>query len=76
MPAFELFLRDLDDIKRGVVINVSSFLKIVRPKTLNRLVPLLCQVPLESENWRLRNEVAMRIGEVALLLSPNSPAFL
>ncbi|CAG9572452.1 conserved hypothetical protein [Leishmania major strain Friedlin] len=75
VPAFELLLRDLDDIKRGAVLNAERFLALVTPATRDRLVPLLCHVPLESENWRLRNEVAKRIGAVAVLLSPDSPSF-
>lgn len=75
VPAFELLLRDLDDIKRGAVLNAEKFLALVTPATRDRLVPLLCHVPLESENWRLRNEVAKRIGAVAVLLSPDSPSF-
>ncbi|KAG5481038.1 hypothetical protein LSCM1_06714 [Leishmania martiniquensis] len=75
VPAFELLLRDLDDIKRGAVLNAERFLALVTPATRDRLVPLLCHVPLESENWRLRNEVAKRIGAVAVLLPPDSPSF-
>ncbi|KAG5503644.1 hypothetical protein JIQ42_05866 [Leishmania sp. Namibia] len=75
VPAFELLLRDLDDIKRGAVLNAEKFLALVTPATRDRLVPLLCHVPLESENWRLRNEVAKRIGAVAVLLPPDSPSF-
>lgn len=75
VPAFELLLRDLDDIKLGVVLSVEKFLSVLRPATRDKLVPLICHVPLESENWRLRNEVAKRMGEVGLLLEPSSQSF-
>ncbi|CCW61244.1 unnamed protein product [Phytomonas sp. EM1] len=73
VPAFHLLLSDLDDIKLGVVLNVEKFLQVVTPSTLNDLTPVLCHVPLESENWRLRNEVAKRIGDVGVLLEPSNP---
>lgn len=75
VSAFELLLRDLDDIKLGVVLSADKFLAVLEPATRERLVPLLCHVPLESENWRLRNEVARGIGAVAVLLPATSPAF-
>lgn len=74
VTAFEMLLRDLDDIKLGVVLNVDRFLAMVPVEKRARLVTLLCHVPLESENWRLRNEVAKRIGLVGVLLTPTSPA--
>ncbi|CCW69167.1 unnamed protein product [Phytomonas sp. Hart1] len=73
VPAFHLLLSDLDDIKLGVVLSVEKFLQVVTPSTLNDLIPVLCHVPLESENWRLRNEVAKRIGDVGVLLEPSNP---
>lgn len=75
VPAFDQLLHDIDDIKLGVVLNAEKFLQVVSIPTRETLVPLLCVVPLECENWRLRNEVAKRIGDVALLISPGSQAF-
>ncbi|KEG05968.1 serine/threonine-protein phosphatase 4 regulatory subunit 1 [Trypanosoma grayi] len=76
VSAFELLLRDLDDVRLGVVLHADVFLGIVGPAMRERLVPLLCHVPLESENWRLRNVVAQRIGEVGVLLDPSSSVAL
>lgn len=75
VPAFDTLLRDLDDVKLGVVLNVNKFLQVVSMPTREALVPTLCRVPLDSENWRLRNEVAKRIGDVGVLLTPGSHGF-
>lgn len=75
VPAFELLLRDLDEVRLGVVQNADVFLGVVGKEMREGLVSLLCNAPLESENWRLRNVVAQRLGNVALLLDPaNSTA--
>ncbi|ORC92657.1 serine/threonine-protein phosphatase 4 regulatory subunit 1 [Trypanosoma theileri] len=70
VTAFELLLRDLDEVRLGVVLHADVFLGVLSQAKRERLVPLLCHVPLESENWRLRNVVAQRIGEVGVLLDP------
>eukprot|EP00796_Vickermania_ingenoplastis_P012565 gene12565-8611_t len=75
VPAFDVLLRDLDDVKLGVVLNVDKFLQMVSMPTRESLVPALCRVPFDSENWRLRNEVAKRIGDVGVLLTPGSHGF-
>lgn len=70
VSAFELLLRDLDEVRLGIVQNADVFLGVVGRETREGLVLLLCNVPLESENWRLRNVVAQHLGSVALLLDP------
>ncbi|RNE98448.1 serine/threonine-protein phosphatase 4 regulatory subunit 1 [Trypanosoma rangeli] len=70
VAAFELLLRDLDEVRLGVVLHADVFLGVVGPTVRERLAPLLCHVPLESENWRVRNVVAQRIGDVGVLLDP------
>ncbi|KAF5225759.1 hypothetical protein ECC02_001075 [Trypanosoma cruzi] len=73
--AFELLLRDLDEVRLGVVLHADVFLGVVGQATRERLIPLLCHAPLESENWRILNVVAQRIGDVGVLLDPvNSTA--
>eukprot|EP00658_Telonema_sp_P-2_P019990 TRINITY_DN17866_c0_g1_i3.p1 TRINITY_DN17866_c0_g1~~TRINITY_DN17866_c0_g1_i3.p1 ORF type:complete len:228 (+),score=88.04 TRINITY_DN17866_c0_g1_i3:166-849(+) len=70
IPAFETFLKDLDEVKLGVMLNVDKFFAVLSTNTRERYVPTLCNVPVESENWRLRNVVAAKLGELARLVSP------
>ncbi|RNC50609.1 serine/threonine-protein phosphatase 4 regulatory subunit 1, partial [Trypanosoma cruzi] len=66
---------DLDEVRLGVVLHADVFLGVVGQATRERLIPLLCHAPLESENWRILNVVAQRIGDVGVLLDPvNSTA--
>nr|CCC94375.1 conserved hypothetical protein [Trypanosoma congolense IL3000] len=76
VTAFELLLRDLDEVRLGVVLNADVFLGVLTTETRERLIPIFCHVPLDSENWRLRNVVAQRIGDVGVLLDPNTTAAL
>lgn len=76
VTAFEMLIRDLDEVRLGVVLNADVFLAVMGVATRERLVPLLCHVPLDSENWRLRNVVGQRIGDVGVLLDPTSSSAL
>mmetsp|Transcript_77082 Transcript_77082/g.89646 ORF Transcript_77082/g.89646 Transcript_77082/m.89646 type:complete len:620 (-) Transcript_77082:2253-4112(-) len=73
-PAMELFLRDIDEVKFGVIQNAEKFLSIVGGQQREKYVQLIAMVPLESENWRLRNAVAAKLGELIQLVSPKSAA--
>lgn len=75
VPALEDLLEDVDDVKIGAVLSIDRFLEVVSPQTREKLVPALCQVPLTSDNWRMRREVGQRMGTVSLLLTPGSVAF-
>lgn len=73
-PAMELFLRDIDEVKFGVIQSADKFLSILGALQREKFVQLICVVPLESENWRLRNAVAAKLGELVQLVSPKSAA--
>lgn len=67
--AFELFLRDIDEVKYGVIQNADEFLATLSEASREKFVPLVCAVPLESEKWRLRGLVATKLGDLAPLVS-------
>lgn len=68
--ALDQFLRDLDEVKVGVIQNIDIFLEVLPAASRQRYVPFVCAVPLESENWRLRNLVASKLGAIAKLVPP------
>lgn len=70
VTAFELFLRDLDEVKLGVLQNADAFIAVLSPAQRERFIPMICNVPADSENWRLRNLVASKLGHLAKLVSP------
>jgi serine/threonine-protein phosphatase 4 regulatory subunit 1 len=70
VPAFELFLRDLDEIKVAALQKCHVFIGVLGNAQKERCVPLVCAVPGETENWRVRHVVAQRLGHLAKLVSP------
>eukprot|EP00759_Apiculatamorpha_spiralis_P032278 PhF_6_TR33724/c1_g1_i1/m.49526/K15424/PPP4R1; serine/threonine-protein phosphatase 4 regulatory subunit 1 len=70
VPAFELFLRDLDEIKVAVLQKCDVFVGVLGNGARERCIPLVCGVPGETENWRVRLVVAQRIGHLAKLVTP------
>lgn len=75
ISAVDALLHDVDEVRRGVVSNISKILELVSMPVRETVVPTLCRVPVVSENWRLRHEVAQRIGSVGILLDPESETF-
>jgi len=67
--AFELFLRDLDEVKIGVISNVSIFLSNLSLAKREQYVPLICLLPEETDNWRIRARISEQLGEMAMLVS-------
>jgi serine/threonine-protein phosphatase 4 regulatory subunit 1 len=66
--ALELFLRDVDEVKLGVIHKVDVVLGVLTPSVREKYISLICSVPLDSENWRLRFAVASKLGLIAQLV--------
>jgi len=69
VTALELFVRDLDEVKLGVLHKIDEFLAVLTPATRAKYVPVISSV--ESENWRLRDAVAQKLGAIAALVPPD-----
>lgn len=76
VAAFELFLRDIDDIKHAVIQNADAFIRVLPQEgaTREKVIVLMCAVPPESENWRLRDVIAQKLGPIVRLV-PQELAF-
>jgi serine/threonine-protein phosphatase 4 regulatory subunit 1 len=68
-PAFELFLRDLDEVKIGVISNVAIFLQNLSLSKRESYVPTICSLPEQTDNWRIRARVSEQLGQIAMLVS-------
>jgi len=68
-PAFELFLRDLDEVKLGVLTNLSGFLGFLSESSREKYFKILADLPDETDNWRLRNEIAKQLPLICVLAS-------
>jgi len=67
LSTFEAFFTDLDEVKRGVLKNMSKFLEIlslpVRKRYLSNLESF-CNAPT-TKNWRQRRLIAKQMGSFA-----------
>ncbi|KAL9644252.1 hypothetical protein ABK040_005713 [Willaertia magna] len=70
-PAFELFLKDLDEVKIGVISNLSSLFKYFTEETRNKYLSIICQIPEQTDNWRIKSEISKQLGFLAELVSPS-----
>jgi serine/threonine-protein phosphatase 4 regulatory subunit 1 len=64
LPAFDTFLKDLDEVKVGVLQNLAKLLGVLEPAARQQYVPLLCNLEMESDNWRFRQLLALQLGEL------------
>mmetsp|Transcript_65831 Transcript_65831/g.157212 ORF Transcript_65831/g.157212 Transcript_65831/m.157212 type:complete len:642 (-) Transcript_65831:48-1973(-) len=67
LPALDTFLRDLDEVKVGVLQNLAKLLGVLTPAARQQYVPLLCNLEMESDNWRFRQLLAQQLGELFFL---------
>uniref|UniRef100_A0A6B2L0B2 TOG domain-containing protein n=1 Tax=Arcella intermedia TaxID=1963864 RepID=A0A6B2L0B2_9EUKA len=67
VPIFETFLKDLDEVKVGVIKYLAKFLSVLsmeRRKTYTYVLEDLLQPPL---NWRFRKLIGKQIGDLACI---------
>eukprot|EP01112_Ceratiomyxa_fruticulosa_P007078 TRINITY_DN1827_c0_g1_i1.p1 TRINITY_DN1827_c0_g1~~TRINITY_DN1827_c0_g1_i1.p1 ORF type:complete len:649 (-),score=104.29 TRINITY_DN1827_c0_g1_i1:162-2108(-) len=69
LPSFDLFLRDLDEVRVGVITHLSEFLEVLTPETRERYFNIISEV-LTDSNWRFRRLLSKQIGHLAKLFSP------
>lgn len=69
ISTLELFLRDLDEVKVGVVTHLADFFAVLSEKVRQDNIHVLRQV-LEDDKWRVRKLLAKQVGSLALLYPP------
>ena len=55
---------------RTAVSNVSEIMEVLGEEQREKYVPVICQLPSETDNWRLRKMIAQKLGKLAALVSP------
>lgn len=73
LESFELFMKDLDDVKFGIVSNVPEFYKVLSMEKRKHYIPNFVNIQ-KDQNWRFRKLVAKHIGSIALLYSSDDVA--
>ena len=66
--AFDLFLRDLDEVKVGCLQHVAEFLEVMGPEKREQYIPQMCAMTDTSDSWRLRMLIGSTLGDLAHLL--------
>ncbi|KAJ9447255.1 Protein phosphatase PP2A regulatory subunit A [Diplonema papillatum] len=69
--AFELFLKDLDEVRIGCLLHVDEFLEVMSTKKRELYIPKLCLLTESSDSWRLRMLIGSTLGKLAQLVSPD-----
>eukprot|EP00741_Cyanophora_paradoxa_P023681 tig00021612_g22875.t1 len=76
LPIFDGFLKDLDEVKVGVVRHLAAFLRLLEPEARARYLPAVEAVARE-ENWRFRKLLAKQLEDLAAIFdAPALPRVL
>lgn len=70
IQAFELFLKDLDEVKIGVVSHLAQFIEVLSESMRIKYLQTICHLPEETDSWRIRSEIARQLGAISMLFSP------
>lgn len=76
VPIYDGFIKDLDEVRIGVLKHLATFLKILKPADRCQYLPRLSDfLATDNEwNWRFREELATQLLEIVSLFSPNDVA--
>eukprot|EP00163_Fabomonas_tropica_P033672 TRINITY_DN8953_c0_g1_i1.p1 TRINITY_DN8953_c0_g1~~TRINITY_DN8953_c0_g1_i1.p1 ORF type:complete len:652 (+),score=113.34 TRINITY_DN8953_c0_g1_i1:332-2287(+) len=73
LSVFELFLRDLDEVKAGVLKNLAKLLAVLSPPFREKYLHVLTDIQEnETEHWRFRRLLAGQLDDLAALYSPTA----
>mmetsp|Transcript_46139 Transcript_46139/g.76857 ORF Transcript_46139/g.76857 Transcript_46139/m.76857 type:complete len:1090 (-) Transcript_46139:322-3591(-) len=64
LPVFDNFLRDIEEVKIGVVRHIAEFLEALSPPHRLAYLPVLSEIQADSENWRFRKLLAGQIAKL------------
>lgn len=76
VPIYDGFIKDLDEVRIGVLKHLATFLKILKPIDRCQYLPRLSDfLATDNEwNWRFREELATQLLEAVTLFNPNDVA--
>jgi len=63
LPTFDLFIKDLDEVKVGLIAHLAAFVGALHPETRRHYLPILGEVRAETDNWRFRHLLASQLAE-------------
>ncbi|XP_013391161.1 serine/threonine-protein phosphatase 4 regulatory subunit 1-like isoform X1 [Lingula anatina] len=71
VPVFDGFLKDLDEVRVGVLTHLADFLKLLNPSTRSMYLPKVAEFLTtdNSRNWRFREELGQQLVSLCELFS-------
>merc|ERR1719394_485155 len=71
IPIFNGFLKDLDEVRIGLLKHLSDFLKLLKHSDRKEYLPRLSEfLKMDNErNWRFREELAVQMGQLIPLFT-------
>lgn len=75
-PLFEGFIKDLDEVRIGVLQHLVEFFEMLEPFKINSYLPRLVEF-LNTDNkwnWRFRNELGLQLLKAVTLFKPSDTA--
>jgi serine/threonine-protein phosphatase 4 regulatory subunit 1 len=66
VPTFELFFRDIDEVRVGVVASFARLLSFFDPESRERFLPFAAEL-LSDSNWRVRKLFAKQLGHLSVM---------
>lgn len=67
MPTFDYFLKDLDEVKVGVIMHMPRFLETLSPGARLKYLAGIAEVRAETDNWRFRHALALQLADLGPL---------
>lgn len=76
VPIYDGFIKDLDEVRIGVLKHLATFLKILKPIDRCQYLPRLSNFLVTDNewNWRFREELAIQLLEAVTLFNPTDVA--
>lgn len=71
LGAFELLVRDLDEVRVGVLQSLAQFVAVLSPDARVRYLALVVEIKEAAENWRFRELIADQFAGLASLYQPD-----
>lgn len=72
VPIYDGFIKDLDEVRVGILKHLATFLKILKPTVRLQYLPRLKEfLTTDNEwNWRFREELATQLLDIVNLFDP------
>ena len=61
---FDHFLKDLDEVKVGVIAHIAAFLAVLSEGERRKYLPTLLEIKAETDNWRFRHTLAVQLTDL------------